>query len=64
MACPENTRQIPINIKTSSITQYAKNLSKFTYDFKKATKVKVSNSDNAVKGVGTMEFSGMQKFTY
>ena len=60
MACPENTRQIPVNIKTSSITQYAKNLSKFTYDFKKATKVKVSNPDNDVKGVGIMEFSGMQ----
>ena len=60
MACPENTRQIPINIKTSSITQYAKNLSRFTYNFKKATKVRVSTIQSSVKGVAKMSFSGIQ----
>ena len=58
MACPQNTRQIPINIKTDKKTQYARNLSKFTYDFRNATNITIGQV-GGVKGLGSLSFDGI-----
>ena len=34
MACPKNSRQLPIKIELSNVQQYTRNLSTFMYDFK------------------------------
>lgn len=59
MACPQNTMQIPINIKSDKRTQYVRNLSKFTYDFINATKLTIANISTGVKGLGYIQLDGI-----
>lgn len=44
MACEGNYNKIPIDINKSEITKLSKNLSRFTYDFKNISKIKINKS--------------------
>lgn len=44
MACQGNYNKIPIDINKSEITKLSKNLSRFTYDLKNISKIKINKS--------------------
>lgn len=61
MACAENTRQIPINIKIENTMQYTRNLSQFLYDYTSGTSVNVTQMDKDLKGAGYIYIPNIQE---
>ena len=59
MACEGNYNKIPIDINKSEITKLSKNLSRFTYDFKNISKIKINKF--FLKGNFSVGYGDIQK---
>lgn len=61
MACAENTRQIPINIKSEDAKQYSRNLSQFLYDYTSGSSIILMQMTTDTKGAGYINIPNLQE---